>query len=304
MIFRFVAGLLAGLVFCLPAAAQNGQPAPVSLPAGRYGVTDTINGVERTYLLAIPESVAANPEAPAPLIIVLHGTGGSGSSTADEAGFTAIAERERLIVVYPEALDGQWMDGRPGADGPEDVTFITRVIGALGATLALNPDQVFVLGFSSGGTLAQRLACALPEQLAAVGVIAAPMPEYLQAECAGTAPIPIMLIQGTDDSAFPWLGVPGTVLGGRATRDFWVAHNGCGIASAQTPLPDNAPADGTLTIREQFSLCAANAEVRFYGVYGGGHAWPGRAFSGASGPAGMDFDASEAMWSFFSAHGG
>lgn len=303
--FRYVAGLLVSLVFCLPAAAQSAQPTPISLPAGRYGVTDTINGIERTYLLTIPESYAANPEEPASLIIVLHGSGGNGNSIANYSGFAAIAEHERLIVVYPDALEGQWMDGRPGADSSDDVTFINRVIDALSATLTLDPNQVFALGFSSGGTMAQRLACALPERLAAVGAIAAPMPAYLQAECEGTAPIPIMLIQGTDDSNFPWLGIPDTFLGARATRNFWVAHNSCGIASAQTPLPDNAPDDGTLTIREQFSFCAADAEVRFYGVYGGGHAWPGRTFADSfvPGPTSMDFDASEALWSFFSAHG-
>ncbi|HYO87313.1 MAG TPA: alpha/beta fold hydrolase [Candidatus Limnocylindrales bacterium] len=295
-----LAGLLVSLVLCLPAAAQPAQPTPIPLPAGRYGVTDNSSGVERTYLLEIPESYTANPGQPAPLLIVLHGTGGSGSAIAEDAGFDALGERERLIVVYPDALNGQWADGRPGADGPEDVNFISRMLDALSATLSLDPARVYVSGFSSGGTMAQRLACALPERLAAVGTVAAPMPVYLQPECDGSAPVPVLLIQGTDDSNFPWLGIPNTFLGAQATRDYWVQHNGCGIASAQTPLPDSAPDDGTLTIREQFTLCRDEAEVMFLGVYGGGHTYPGHPF--AFGPTSMDFDATEAQWAFFSAH--
>ncbi len=301
---RFAAGLLVSLVFCLPATAQNTQPTPVPLPAGRYGVKDTVGGVERNYLLDVPESYAADPSEPAPLVIVLHGTGGNGAGIADYSGFDAVGERERLLVVYPDALDMQWADGRPGKNGVEDVAFVSRMIDALSVTLTIDTDRVYVFGFSSGGTMAQRLACAMPERLAAVGAIAAPVLTFIQPECEGTDAVPIMLIQGTDDNNFLWLGIPSSFLGAHDSRDFWVEHNGCGIASAQTPLPDNAPDDGTLTIRQRFTLCTDDAEVEFLGVYGGGHTFPGHSFPGsfALGPTSADFDASEALWDFFSEH--
>jgi polyhydroxybutyrate depolymerase len=236
--------------------------------------------------------------------MVLHGTGGSGATIAEYAGFDALGERERLIVAYPDGLNANWADGRPGGEGGEDVAFIQRLIESLTTALNIDPARVYAFGHSTGGTMAQRLACRLPGQVAAVGAVAAPMPEYLKPECDGSAPVPIVLIQGTDDSNFAWLGIPGTFLGAHATRDYWAAHNGCGIASAQMPLPDSAPADGTLTIREQFTLCNDEAEVDFYGVYGGGHTYPGHTFPGSQllGPTSMDFDAAETLWAFFDVH--
>ena len=303
MIIRFLAGLALSLLLGLPVAAQEPVPTPLSLPAGRYSVKDTVDGVERTYLLDIPESYAANPEVPAPLVIVLHGTGGAGVTIAGYAGFDLIGERERLIVVYPDGLNANWADGRPGGEGLEDIAFIGRMIDALSATLQIDSARVYALGHSTGGTMAQRLPCHLPERLAAVASVAGPMPEYLMPECDGSAPVPIVLIQGTDDTNFPWRGIPGTFLGALDTRDYWARHNQCGIASAQTPLPDTAPDDGTLTILERFTLCAASALVDFYGVYGGGHTFPGHPFPGSAliGATSMDFDAAEVLWSFFAA---
>lgn len=306
MIRRFLAVAALSLLIALPAAAQDSAPTPLSLPAGRYSVKDTVNGAERAYLLEIPESYVANPAEPTALIIVLHGTGGTGATIADYAGFDQIGERERLIVAYPDGLGANWSDGRPGGEGTEDIAFINRLIDALSTAVNIGEGQVFVVGHSAGGAMAQRLACALPGQIAAVGVVAASMPVNLQAECDGSAPLPILLVHGTDDANFPWLGIRDTFLGALATRDYWVAHNGCGIASAQTPLPDQAPDDGTLTIRERFTLCSGGAEVEFYGVYGGGHTYPGHpnAASDLSGRTSMDFDAAEALWSFFAAHRG
>lgn len=304
MILRFLTGLALCLALCLPAAAQEPAPTPLTLPAGRYSVKDTINGVERTYLLDIPVAYAADPSLPVPLVIVLHGTGGAGATIAGYAGFDAIGERERLIVVYPDGLNASWSDGRPGAEGTEDIVFINRLIEALSAALNLDPARIYALGHSTGGTMAQRLACALPDRIAAVGAVAAPMPEYLKPECDGSPAVPILLIQGTDDSNFPWRGIPNTFLGALATRDYWAGHNGCGISSAQTPLPDASPTDGTITIVERFTLCSDDAGVDFYGVYGGGHTYPGHSFPGSAllGATSMDFDAAEVLWSFFEAH--
>jgi polyhydroxybutyrate depolymerase len=207
-------------------------------------------------------------------------------------------------VVYPDGLNSNWSDGRPGGEGDEDLVFIARVIDALAFALNIDPARVYAFGHSTGGTMAQRLACRLPDRIAAVGAVAAPMPVYLQPECDGSAPVPIVLIHGTDDSNFPWLGIPNTFFGARATQQYWTDHNGCGIASAQTTLPDTAPDDGTLTIVQRFTLCDDGAEVEAYGVFGGGHTYPGHSFPGSQllGPTSMDFDAAETLWSFFTQH--
>jgi polyhydroxybutyrate depolymerase len=52
--------------------------------------------------------------------------------------------------------------------------------------------------------------------------------------------------------------------------------------------------------------CAPQAEVELYRIEGGGHAWPGSAFSASIasviGPTTSSIDANELIWSFFAAH--
>ena len=69
-------------------------------------------------------------------------------------------------------------------------------------------DRVYVAGASNGGMMALRLACERTGRLAAVAVVIANQPWPQVERCRPTVPLPLILINGTDDPLMPWGGGP------------------------------------------------------------------------------------------------
>src|SRR5689334_22516319 len=55
-------------------------------------------GLERSYLLHLPTPL---PDKPLPLVVVVHGGGGSAEGAETQTGFNAMADRHGFIAVYP-----------------------------------------------------------------------------------------------------------------------------------------------------------------------------------------------------------
>ncbi len=91
----------------------------------------------------------------------------------------------------------------------------------------------------------------------------------------------------------------------------WAVNNGCELELTTTELPDLVMDDGPTTItRNEFMACdtyrASNgddvvAEVSYFLIEDGGHAWPGGG-PGGDGNQNQDINASEEIWDFFSRH--
>src|SRR5579871_6831850 len=257
----------------LPPGALSAFPGP-----GVYTVRQMYGSVPRDFVVYIPKSYTG--AAPVPLVIVLHGAGGTGAGTESFTGFDALADKEDFVVIYPDGIDTAWNDGRPYAPGttaPDDVTFLDNAVTFMRARLAIDPARVYATGYSRGGMMAYRLGCEEPGIYAAVGVVASTMPAYLTPNCADTAPIPVIVFQGTDDPIVPWMGIQDSYLSAAQTIGFWGNHNHCSDFTV-TNLPDSTPSDHTLVMRQSLTGCAA--DMVLYGVYWGGHTWPGHPIQG------------------------
>jgi phospholipase/carboxylesterase len=108
-------------------------------------------GATRDGRFYVPSGYRA--EAPAPLVLMLHGAGGNSAGAlrrlqplADEAG---------LILLAPESRGATW-DVILGGFGP-DVEFIDRALGRLFRCCAVDPARVVVEGFSDGASYALSL---------------------------------------------------------------------------------------------------------------------------------------------------
>src|SRR5579871_2763819 len=55
-------------------------------------------GLDRSYLLHLPNPL---PNNPLPLVVVLHGGGGSAEGAEAQTGFNTLADRYGFIAVYP-----------------------------------------------------------------------------------------------------------------------------------------------------------------------------------------------------------
>jgi len=124
-----------------------------------------------------------------PLVIVLHGGGGTGEDQVKltEGGLNTLADKEGFIVVYPDGFDKHWNDGRSGEEtgyrtqeeNIDDVGFISSLISYFIKELNIDPKRVYVTGMSNGAMMSYRLACELTEKIAAVAPVAGNMPQNL-----------------------------------------------------------------------------------------------------------------------------
>ena len=289
--------LLCGL-FLLTASA-------VTLAAS---VSETLKsgGDLRNYWLVRPEGIEKTK--PAPLLMVLHGSAGSGEDmmTVTQRGFERLADKEKFVVVYPDALERRWNDQGGTVD---DVGFLLAIVDKLVADGLVDKNRIYVAGISNGGMMAQRLACEQADRIAGIATVAGGLPEPLQATCKPARALPVLVIQGTEDPIVPWSGGAvagfedfGKVLSARETAKFWAANNRCGDGGVIAAEPDRDPKDGTRVKMEVFASCPAGAAVKLAAVEGGGHTWPGgyqylpERFIGRTS---QDVDANMLIWDFF-----
>lgn len=236
-----------------------------------------IDGLTRTYTLVTPDG-QAEPRATA---FILHGGNGTGAKIRRYVQFDEPALRQGYVIVYPDGTDRQWNDGRlaPIVPRVDDVKFLRTIAEDLIAEKIADPRRITVAGISNGGMMAMRLACEAWDRFAAVGVIAAQLPNQL--DCRPGREMPILFVLGTEDRFVPFKGGAilsrgpdrGGVISATATLDFWRANNGCAPALAVTALPDRDAGDGTTVTRQVGVSCRAPVEA--YIIEGGGHAWPG-----------------------------
>lgn len=324
--------VMIGLMTALPVLAQestlggapDSQATAETAPSTRgiftepgiFAISQPYAGVERTYLVSIPEDYfasGAESETPYPLVVALHGAGGTGQRMVGITGLSAMSETEGFIVAYPDGLNGIWNDGREGdarVDSTlDDVGFIVGLIETLTEALNVDARRVYLTGYSMGGFLAQRIACIVPEQIAGIALVAATMPQYVLPDCADArVPMPTMIVHGTNDVVIPWIGVTtqngGGYLSALDTAFGWANRNGCDLNTTIEALPDLDPNDGTRVLMETYTGCTDDASVVLVGVYRGGHTWAGRPFASLSqlGLTTMDFDATSGIWAFLSQH--
>jgi predicted esterase len=102
---------------------------------------------------AMVQTPANMPAARVPLLVLLHGAGGSGAGILKRLG--GAADATGLAVLAPDSRDGSW-DAIRGSFGP-DVIFVNRALERVFDTLPIDPSRVTIGGFSDGATYALSL---------------------------------------------------------------------------------------------------------------------------------------------------
>lgn len=289
---RLTAALAAGaaLVACgrAPSCLREKKPVAVEpavddgavLPRRSYAAdartrasveTLEIDGRARKYVLVRPEPLAA--ERRYPLVLVFHGDGG------DAQGFHAAFPFERAsgadaILAYPDGIGRTWDLETTKAN--RDVRFVEAVVEAIAKIHPVDRERVFATGYSSGGFLANVIACQRSALVRAIASNAGGAP-YNQEErwpngfprCPGQAPVAALALHGRRD-----FGV--TLDSGRFSAEYWAYVNGCDQGTMETTGYDEC-----LSYRG----CPAGKAVAFCEIPSLGHwVWD---------------RAAEASWTFF-----
>ncbi|MEL6356277.1 MAG: PHB depolymerase family esterase [Bacteroidota bacterium] len=273
--------------------------------------------IQRKYIIHIPPSYTG--DSPTPLVITLHGGSGTNQNAQGFTQMNFASNDNGFLVAYPQgagvAPPGfSWADGRgTSADnaGIDDVGFISKMINAISEDYNLDPNRVYVCGFSNGGFMTQRLACELSDRFAAVGGLGCSMDTSLFATCSPSSPIPMAYFAGTADPEVPFNGGPMNnpnvlpIVPVDSAVQFWVRHNNCQTVVPKIDLPDLVTDDNSTAQLFDFTDCDCNTSVRFFKLIGAGHTWPGVEILNIEpllGETNEDIHASYQLWNFFSMH--
>ncbi len=311
-----------------PPRSGHKQTAPqrgISVPTrGKSDYVDVVQvgNVQRRFTVHLPTSF--NRSKPTPVVLVFSGLGMSGDSMIAVTGLSGIANRNDFIVVYGESYNGEWEDGMKNRRA-DDVGYVNAVLAKLSQTASLDTHRVYAVGLSNGGYFAQLLACAMPDKIAAVAVVASTGMEAALKRSATERPIPIVFFIGTEDPLINWGDGKAKNLGKYASKvgfsqidpglmalvqlggwysvpdviGFWTAHNRCQGNAQTTYMPDLDPRDGMRVKRETWG--SRGSDVVLYTIEGGGHTWPGCLFLAGRRQSSccQDINTGEVLWEFF-----
>jgi len=271
----------------------------------------------RNYFLHLPPAEKMNK--PMPVLFNIHGGGGKAKTTP---GFTfyrfnEIADKEGFIVVYPDAVDKNWNDGRSENLKPEnrdvdDVGFIVEIINRLKADYTIDEDRIFTSGISNGGFMSTRLLCDRADLFRGGAILTATLSEEYLSECQPSQPVAVLLMNGTDDPLVPYDGgmirlvnkskTRGEVISTDDYLEFWKDRNSCEIDTT-IKLPNSDKRDDSTVSLTTYKNCDEGGALRFYKVNGGGHTWPGGKQylpKKMVGTTNRDINACDEIWKFFS----
>ncbi len=131
------------------------------------------DGLPRTWHELVPASVAES-DAPAPLVIYLHGINCCGSYGAEQSRWGEIAERDGLMAVFPDATAEMRWNGWADDRLPQDMPYILALIDHMNEVHPVDRSRVYLSGFSMGSMFANSLAAAYPEVFAGVVALNGP----------------------------------------------------------------------------------------------------------------------------------
>lgn len=209
-------------------------------------VTLDVDGLTRSFIVRMP--AAYDGRTPSPLVFGFHPFGMNGDYMASRVPISRVWRE--AIVIYPTGVPRPRSGGGPawqaaaGDLGDRDLHFFDAMLAWGREHACIDPQRVFVLGYSNGAGFAYLLACERASSIAGVAIASGRL------GCRPPQPKPVVINHGSFDS---------TISYDEAVRAAaaWSSVNGC----AAPPKP---VADGCAMA----SRCAAPVTLC---TYAGGH---------------------------------
>lgn len=245
---------------------------------------------DRPYIIHIPAGY--NASAPTPLVMAAHGLGENYPQNFQEEipRWDALADSGTVtpfVSVYPlgsksvsTALFGHtWNAGECCFSKADDEAYLRLVLQQARSAVCVDAARTYFMGFSAGGMMANRMACAAADVFAAVVSVSGPLETN---PCNASRAVPYLHFHGKLDPVCPFNGDPAT-----NSVPFTIAHwqerDSCGN---YTVTYNDHRVEG-----RTYHNCTAGAELQLAVIDLGGHAWP---------PA--DIKPEEWIWQFLSRH--
>lgn len=186
------ASLIASLIVTAACGGGNGPTDPGSTKPPTNTVRATaltanhtlvVDGFTRSYIVYAPAGVSTTQALP--VVLMLHGTSGTGLEFYDRSGWKEKCEAVKCIAVFPTAREVCYIDGgknnthtkwtvsslvpcNASVVFADDVKFMRQMFADIGTRYAIDAKRVYVTGFSNGGSFSSKLWAEAPDLFAAV----------------------------------------------------------------------------------------------------------------------------------------
>lgn len=278
-----------------PASASAGSSTPT-------GNGDPAHAFDPPTVLRLPSSIRAGERVP--LLLVLHGFGVSSGLLIAKAGLDQVADQKKFAYLAPEGSRDSlgrpfWNAGKSCCDldrrPVDDVKRLRELLAESLKNAAIDSKRVFVIGYSNGGFMAQRLACDVGDRLAGVVSVAGAAPSA-EVPCAQQSALAVLEIHGDADPIVHYDG--GTVFdrtdveahaSAPETAKFWAQRLSCSSGPRTVNSIDLEPhVPDRETSVQRYDDCRGAVEL--WTVKGGGHY------------VALQPPAIDAIWNFVQAH--
>lgn len=198
--------------------------------------------------LTVPEGYDAS--IPTPLIVVLHGYGGSGAGTDRAWGISDLADEYNFLTIAPdgerepEGRRSRYWNASSACcnfneTGIDDSGHIRRIIDQVKAGYNVDDARVYVIGHSNGGFMSYRMAYEHSDVVAAIASLAGA--NHIEERDPPPYPVHVLQIHGTDDTTIAYRG--GEIGENRfpsAMRSVsrWASYNGCDMSRTSREMRD------------------------------------------------------------------
>jgi polyhydroxybutyrate depolymerase len=264
---------------------------------------------DRDFLLRLPPTFDRMRSLP--LLIAMHGASGSkegfdaltcaGGDTSSPSCLSSVAAKEGFLLVYPDgtritaALAGSrtWNAGGGGTrglrcehackDGVDDVGYFRALLAELAAVVPYDAKRVYLTGFSNGAAMSHRLACEVPESIAAIAPVGGANQFAGASPCSPSRATPVFHIHGEGDPCWPYSGGQGQCVSEQMSSGPYVSVDETIVGSGSYPgwvgrlgcSPMAMLSQAGRHPRDSYGGCRDGATVSRLRVLGAGHTWPG-----------------------------
>jgi predicted peptidase len=209
------AGLLSALACDTPAPPNPPDPPSAPPPAVNFHPDETgfmprafvsRGGLTLPYRLYVPKSYQRGRQYP--MVIWLHGAGGTGSDNVQQIGGDQVPgtrlwiqpDQERVrptLVVVPQSDNG-WDTSEPASSLHPSSAAVLELIELISGEFSVDVKRIYLLGQSAGGRGVWNLITLAPEKFAA-SILVCPVSIDVE-PVTRAASVPLWAFQGSEDS--------------------------------------------------------------------------------------------------------
>jgi polyhydroxybutyrate depolymerase len=235
-----------------PAFVGGDRPAAVVAPAGWDG------------------------ESLLPVVVLLHGYSANAALQDLYFGLSDRVDERGFLLVLPEGTtDGyglQFWNATPaccdfGATGVDDVAYLSGLLDEVEAAFPVDPARVAFVGHSNGSFMAYRMACEIPERIAAIAGLAGSTWAD-EVDCTGADAVAVLHVHGDVDDTILYEGTS-FYPGAEETIARWADKAGCADPTDGAALDYDEVVAGAETTPHDYAGC--ERPIALWTMAGSGH---------------------------------